>query len=132
MFAVVEVAATVRTERTSAEVVPTAVLSVRVWSRTRVPSSCHPETLEAVIPWQMMLPDESVVKALEPLQVAMVEILSPPATTSSPRRVLVALVFVCNMFPPEIVSPEAEERPPMVSTLIPPAKVEVAVPDALI
>jgi len=35
------------------------------------------------------------------------------------------------MFPPEIVRPEAEESPPMVETEIPPAKVEVAVEEAL-
>ena len=51
-----------------------------------------PETLEAVMPWQITLPEESVVKALEPEQVGTVETRSPPATTSSPRRVLVALL----------------------------------------
>ena len=70
----VEVAATVRTALTSAEVVPTATLSVRVWRRTKVPSSWKPETLEAEIAPQRMLPDESVVKALEEEQVGMVVI----------------------------------------------------------
>ena len=90
-LAVVEVAATVRTERTSAEVVPTARLSVRVCNRTRVPSSWNPERLR-VPAWQMMLPDESVVKALEPEQVGRVVTRSPPARTSSPLNVLVAVL----------------------------------------
>ena len=36
------------------------------------------------------------------------------------------------MLPPEMVSPAAEESPPVVSTEIPPAKVEVAVEEELI
>ena len=95
------------------------------------PSSVNPETFEAEIAPQIMFPEESVVRALEEEQVWTVEMRSPPAMTSSPRRVEVALEFVCKIFPPVIVSPEAEESPPAVSTLIPPAKVEVAVPDAL-
>ena len=34
--------------------------------------------------------------------------------------------------PPVMVSPEAEDNPPIDATFIPPAKVEVAVPEALI
>ena len=73
-FAVVEVAPMVRTALTSAEVVPTATLSVSVWRRTKIPSSWNPETLVAEIAEQKMLPDESVVKALEEEQVGMVVI----------------------------------------------------------
>jgi hypothetical protein len=43
-----EVAATVRTDLTSAVVVPIATLSVMVCSLTNVPSSCQPDTLEPV------------------------------------------------------------------------------------
>src|SRR3989344_8490247 len=39
---------------------------------------------------------------------------------------------VCRMFPPEIVRPEAEERPPEVEMEIPPSNVEVAVEEELI
>jgi hypothetical protein len=46
----------------------------------------------------------------------------------SPWRVLVAEEFVWRIFPPEIVRPEAEERPPIAATEIPPANVEVPVP----
>ena len=58
---VVEVAATVRTERTSAEVVPTATLSVSAVSLTKVPASVHPppdELGEA----HVKLPEPSVCK----------------------------------------------------------------------
>ena len=129
MLEVVEVAATVRTELTSAVVVPIATLSVRVWRRTNVPSSCHPEMLEAEMPVHWRLPEESVVRALEPEQVVMVEILrSPPAMTRPEERVEVAPVLVWRIFPPEIVSPEAEESPPFAAMAIPPANVEVPVP----
>ena len=80
---------------------------------------------------QITFPDPSVVRALEDEQVGIVETLKPPARTSSPLNVLVA-ELVWSIPPPVMVSPEAEERPPEVSTLIPPAKVEVAVPEALI
>jgi hypothetical protein len=62
----------------------------------------------------------------------MEETRRPPATTSPELRVEVAVVLVCNKFPPEIVSPEAEERPPLVEIAIPPAKVEVPVPPSRI
>ena len=121
MFDWVEVAATVRTEDTSAVVVPIATLSERVWRRTRVPSSCHPETLEAEMPVHWRLPEESVVRALEPEHVVMVEILrSPPAMTRPEFKVEVAPVFDWKIFPPETVSPEAEESPPLVETVSPP------------
>ena len=95
MFAVVEVAATVKTALVSAEVVPTATLSVKVWRRTKVPSSWKPETLEAEIAPQMMLPEASVVKALEEEQVGMVVIwMLPPATIRPEAKVEVAPVFV--------------------------------------
>ena len=98
-----------------------------------IPSSVKPETLLPVMPEQITFPEESVVKALEPEQVRMVEILAPPPEITSPEaRVFVAAVLVWRMLPPEIVRPEAEESPPEVSTLIPPAKVEVAVLEALI
>ena len=91
------------------------------------PSSVNPERLR-VPAWQMMLPDESVVKALEPLQVAMVEILAPPPEITRPEaRVLVELVLVCKMLPPVIVRPEEESNPPP-PTESPFVKVEVAVP----
>ena len=125
----VEVAPMVSIEETSAEDVPTAILSVKVWGRTRVPSSWNPETLDAEMPVHWRLPEESVVRALEPEQVAMVEILrSPPAMTRPELRVEVAVVFDWKIFPPEMVSPEAEESPPLVPIEIPPAKVEVPVP----
>ena len=92
---VVEVAATVNTERTSAEVVPIAMLSVKVWRRTRIPSSWKPETLEAEIAEQRMLPEASVVRAEEEEQVGMVVIWIPPPATMSPEaRVEVAPVLV--------------------------------------
>lgn len=124
----VVVAATVRTLLTSAVVVPMETLSVRVCSWTKVPVSVKPDTLEAEIPWQITLPEVSVVSALAPEQVGMEETLKPPATTSPELRVEVAVVLVCRRFPPEIVSPEAEERPPEVDIAIPPANVEVPVP----
>ena len=81
---------------------------------------------------QTMFPLASVSRVEAPLQLIRVDILAPPPEMMSPEaRVLVEFVLVCNMLPPVMVSPEAEERPPR-STLIPPAKVEVAVPDALI
>ena len=90
----VEVAPMVRIEETSAEDVPTATLSVKVWGRTNVPSSWKPETLDAEMPVHWRLPEESVVSAEEPEQVRMVEILrSPPAMTSPEERVEVAVVF---------------------------------------
>ena len=84
MFAVVEVAATVKTALVSAEVVPTATLSVRVWSLTNVPWSWNPETLEAEIAPQITLPEESVVRAFEEEQVGMVEIRRPPPLICKP------------------------------------------------
>ena len=121
MFDWVEVAPIVRTELTSAVVVPIATLSVKVWGRTNVPSSWNPETLEAEMPVHWRLPEESVVRALEPEQVVMVEILrSPPAMTSPEFKVEVAPVFDWKIFPPEMVSPEAEESPPLVETVSPP------------
>ena len=82
---------------------------------------------------EIIFPEESVVKAEVPEQVGMVVICIPPPETMSPEaRVEVEFVFVCKMFPPVITSPEAEERPPIVDTLIPPEKVEVAVEEELI
>ena len=108
-FAVVEVAATVRTALTSAEVVPTATLSVSVWRRTKVPSSWNPETLEAEIAEQKTLPEASVVRAEEEEQVGMVEIWMPPPATISPEaRVEVAPVLVWRKLPPEMESPPAK------------------------
>ena len=75
---------------------------------------------------QITFPEASVVRAFAPEQLWTVETLKPPARTSSPRRVLVALL-VWRMEPPEIVSPEADESPPADDTLIPPANVDVAV-----
>ena len=59
MFEVEEVAATVRTERTSAVVVPIDTLSSWVVRRMRVPSSVHPaaEGMEVV---QERVPEPSV------------------------------------------------------------------------
>ena len=51
---------------------------------------------------------------------------------SPEAKVLVEFTLVCKIFPPVIVRPEAEERPPEVDTEIPPAKVEVAVEEELI
>ena len=69
------------------------------------------------------------MRALEPEQVAMVEILrSPPAITSPEFKVEVAPVLVWRIFPPETVRPEAEESPPEVKIASPPEKVEVPVP----
>ena len=117
----VEVAATVRTALTSAEVVPTATLSVRVWRRTKVPSSWKPETLEAEIAEQRMLPDESVVKALEEEQVGMVVIWMPPPATIRPlANVLVAPVLVWRKFPPEMESPPANVLVAVEEELSPP------------
>src|SRR3989338_3107106 len=77
-----------------------------------------------------MLPEPSVSKVPAPVQLKRVDIFNPPATESPPAKVLVA-ELVCNMLPPEIVRPEAEESPPVVSILIPPANVEVAVEEEL-
>ena len=59
MLEVLEVAATVRTERTSAVVVPMATLSVRVVKRTSVPVSVHPPAEEGV-EFQERMPEPSV------------------------------------------------------------------------
>ena len=118
---VVEVAATVRTERTSAEVVPIATLSVWVWRRTKVPSSWKPETLVAEIAEQMMLPDPSVVKALEEEQVGMVEIWMPPPATIRPEAsVEVAPVLVWRKLPPEMESSPAKVLVAVEEELSPP------------
>jgi hypothetical protein len=127
-FAVVEVAPMVRTDLTSAEVVPMDTLSVWVINLTNVPSSVQPDMfpVSASVP-QTMFPEESVSRVEAPLQFKIVDILSPPAATSNPLRVLVA-ELVCKIFPPVIVRPEPDERPPMEATDIPPANVEVPVP----
>ena len=127
MLAVLDVAAMVTIDLASGVVVPIPTLSVWVVRRTRVPSSVHPETLEAEIAPQITLPEESVVRALEEEHVPTVDILNPPAMTSSPLKVLVA-ELVCNIFPPEMVSPESDERP---DAEMPPANVEVAVEEEL-
>lgn len=72
----------------------------------------------------MTLPELSVVKALVPEQLCMVETLKPPVKTSRPFRVLVA-ELVWRIFPPEIVRPLVEASPPAPVESIPPAKVEV-------
>jgi hypothetical protein len=59
MFEVEEVAATVRTDLTSAVVVPIATLSVRVVWRTRVPVSVHPPAEDGVA-FQERVPEPSV------------------------------------------------------------------------
>lgn len=56
----------------------------------------------------------------------------PPVKLMPEARVEVELALVWVILPPVMVSPDSEERPPLVPTLIPPAKVEVAVEDALI
>ena len=127
-FAVVEVAAMVTTERESGVVVPIERLSVWVVRWTRVPESVKPERFWVEVP-QMMFPEESVVRELEPEQDWTVAIFKPPAEMLSPCRVFVALAFVWRILPPEIVRPFPEERP---AVEIPPAKVEVAVEVALI
>ena len=123
MFAVVEVAPIVTTDLTSAVVVPIATLSVWVVRRTSVPSSVHPWFVSESVP-QIRFPLLSVSIVL---QLVMVDTVSPPAGINSPLSVLVA-VFVWRIFPPEIVRPDADERPPVE---IPPTKVEVAVDVAL-
>ena len=61
MLEVEEVAEIVRTERTSAEVVPMATLSVRVVRRMRVPVSVQPPAEEGVV-FQERVPDPSVCR----------------------------------------------------------------------
>ena len=117
---VVEVAATVNTERTSAEVVPKATLSVKVWRRTKVPSSWKPDRFCVEVP-QSMLPEESVVRAEVPEQVWMVEILmSPPETIRPEARVEVAPVLVWRKLPPEMESPPANVLVAVEEELSPP------------
>ena len=55
-----------------------------------------------------------------------VDTLNPPAMTSRPLKVFVAFELVCRIFPPEMVRPLEEERPPAFVEEIPPANVEVA------
>ena len=124
----VEVAAMVTTERESGVVVPIERLSVWVVRWTRVPESVQPERFWVEVP-QMMFPEESVVRELEPEQDWTVAIFKPPAEILSPCRVFVALAFVWRILPPEMVRPFPEERP---AVEIPPAKVEVAVEEELI
>ena len=102
-------AATVKTERTSAEVVPTATLSVRVWRRTRVPSSWKPETLpvSASVP-QTMSPFALVSKAPDPVQEIMFLVLIPPATTMPPAKVEEAVEALTSNAPPSIDMPPAK------------------------
>ena len=111
----------VRTALTSAEVVPMATLSVWVWRRTKIPSSWNPETLEAEMAEQKMLPNESVVRAEEEEQVGMVEIwMLPPATMSPEARVEVAPVLVWRKLPPEMESPPANVLVAVEEELSPP------------
>ena len=87
-------------------------------SLTIDPSSVNPEGVTSEIAVQITLPAASVVKALEPEQVAIVPIRSPPPLTCKPpARVEVADVVVMSKAPPVI--------------WIPPAKVEVAVEEEL-
>ena len=75
-----------------------------------------------------MLPLASVVNVPPLLYPAEVQLKL--ASLMPPENVEVA-VEVLRMEPPVIVSPEAEERPPVVETEIPPENVEVAVEVAL-
>ena len=127
IFAVVEVAFTVRTDLTSGEEVPMPTLSVRVVSLTIVPSSVQPGSVAPASGSQITFPLESEAKAFAPWQLWIVEILNPPAMTSSPLNVLVA-ELVCKILPPEIVRPEAEESPPPATLMPELVKVEVAAP----
>ena len=96
-MAVVEVAATVRTERTSAEVVPIETLSLSVVSLTKVPSSVQPDGVPpelSSVP-QIRLPEESVCRRLVAPEQLRVEILAPPPEITRPEaRVEVELVLV--------------------------------------
>lgn len=113
-FDAVEVAPIVRTERTSAEVVPMATLSVTVCNLTRVPSSCHPETLEAFTAPQITLPEESVFRAFELEQLWIVEILKPPPETISPFSIVEVAPPATNNCPlMENVSPGVEVPTPI-------------------
>ena len=123
-FAVVEVAAMVTTERESGVVVPIERLSVWVVRWTRVPESVKPERFWVEVP-QMMFPEESVVRELEPEQDWTVAIFKPPAEMLSPCRVFVALAFVCRILPPEMVRPLVEASPPAPVENIPPENVDV-------
>ena len=110
MFDVEEVAATVRTERTSAVVVPIDTLSSWVVRRMRVPSSVHPaaEGMEVV---QERVPEPSVCR-------------NPKAVCEEgqvydwPRRTVTPLTTVrepeVSMFPLEAV---VEAKPLMYRSL---------------
>ena len=54
-----------------------------------------------------------------------------PAVSLSPLLNVEVAPEESKILPPEIVRPEAEESPPVVSILIPPANVEVAVEEEL-
>src|SRR3989344_4465253 len=96
-----------------------------------VPAFTVPEPEPASTP-QVIFPFASVSRTEASLHPRTVPMLIPPPETLRPEaKVLVALVLVCKMLPPEMVSPEAEEIPPVVDTEIPPAKVEVAVEEEL-
>lgn len=81
--------------------------------------------------------------ALRVLRVVMPEPAAPEpkqAPRAVSRHPAVSLIPLLNvevapeerlMFPPEIMSPAAVESPPEVPTLMPPAKVEVAVEEEL-
>ena len=64
-----------------------------------------PERFWVEVP-QMMFPEESVVRELEPEQDWTVAIFKPPAEMLSPCRVFVALAFVWRILPPVMVNPE--------------------------
>ena len=108
----------------SGVVVPIERLSVWVVRWTRVPESVKPERFWVEVP-QMMFPEESVVRELEPEQDWTVAIFKPPAEMLSPCRVFVALAFVWRILPPEMVRPLEEASPPAPVENIPPENVDV-------
>jgi hypothetical protein len=88
---------------------------------------------EADMPWQMTFPEASVVRALEPEQLATVESWKPPAFTSTPPAKVEVPAPWENIWPPVSTKPFAEASPPAERPDdIPPAKVEVAVEEAWI
>jgi hypothetical protein len=126
-FAVVEVAPTVRTLLTSAEVVPMETLSVLVVSLTKVPSSLQPDIfpVSASAP-QTIFPEASVSKVEAPLQLRIVPIWIPPAETMTPPAREEVAAEVERILPPVRVSPWLDANPPPATDRPEAVKVEVA------
>ena len=92
----------------------------------------EPESIESKVVASVQLEVTATSLALIVMHVPAPTARAPAVVVSPPPSRALKEPEAKLIFPPEIVSPEADEMPPEVETLIPPANVDVAVEEELI